>query len=260
MLIDSHCHLTDERYGTPDGIISAFDSDRIAEVVTVGYDLSSSARALAIAEENPRVYAAVGVHPDAASEITSDALRALETACRASKTVALGEIGLDYHYEGYKKESQAEAFVLQTELAKKVDLPIIIHLREASGDLQKLFETRVPHLPRAGVLHCFSASYEVAKYYLDKGFYVSFSGSVTFKNAEKLRDVARRIPLDRLMIETDSPYLAPQAVRGQTNYPKNVRYVAETLAEIRNVSAEEIEEITAQNTKRLFYKMEESIA
>lgn len=260
MLIDSHCHLTDERYGSPDGIISAFKSDGLTAAVTVGYDLASSERALAIASENPLVYAAVGVHPDAANEVAPDALLALEAACRASKTVALGEIGLDYHYEGYKKEVQAEAFVMQTELAKKVDLPIIIHLREASGDLQKLFETRVPLLPRAGVLHCFSGSYETAKFYLDRGFYVSFSGSLTFKNSERLRDVARRIPLKRLMIETDSPYLAPQAMRGQTNYPKNVRYVAETLAHVKNLAVEEIANITAENTKKLFYKMEVGVA
>jgi len=251
VLADSHCHLTME----------VFDSDReealarareagVAGLLTVPARIGDSALALALARSHPGVWAAAGIHPHEAGAYTDSIEQDLERLLDDPLVVAVGEIGLDYHYEHSPREAQREAFRRQLRLALKRRRPIVIHTREASEETVRILEEEAP--PAGGVFHCFSSGARTAAWALENGYYISFSGVLTFKNADDLRRIARDTPLDRTLIETDAPYLAPRPVRGQRNEPAHVRHVAVCLSEIHGVSAADAGRITASNFERLF--------
>ena len=244
-LFDSHCHLDDEKFDVDrDEALSRLREAGVETCVSVGSDIATSRRCLALARAHGFIYAAAGVHPHEAAK-AGDYLDDLTSLLKEEKVVALGEIGLDYYYDFSPRETQKKVMLEQMELAKALDMPCIFHIRDAHGDMIELFRAQKA-LPR-GIIHCFSGSAETAREYLRMGFFISFSGSVTFKNARGLVEAALAVPSDRLLIETDSPYLSPEPRRGRRNEPANVRYTLLKLAEIKGVAPEELAETTYRN-------------
>lgn len=253
MLIDSHAHLDDERFAADVGdVLTRARAAGIGRIVTVGTGIASCERAIALAAENPElVSAAVGIDPHHADEADDEALARLAEPARARRVVAVGETGLEYHYEAVPREAQQTAFRAQIGLALEADLPLIIHCREAFDDtLRILRECKCASL--RGVAHCFTGSMADAEAFLGLGFLLSFGGIVTFPNAKRLRAVAARVPLESILIETDSPYLAPQSQRGRRNEPAYVAHVADALAEVRGITSEEAARVTSANAMGLF--------
>lgn len=248
-MIDSHCHLNDPKLLVDlDGVIERARAAGVESFVVPGYDLLSSETADAIASKNDGVYALVGIHPHDAITYSDVVERRLEELLGNDRVVGLGEIGLDYHYDNSPREKQREVFIRQLELAKKVGKPIVIHSREAFLETFEIIRDYGKGLK--GVFHCFSGSYESAMRVIKElGFYISIAGPVTFKNAKEPLEVATRIPLEYLLIETDCPYLAPHPFRGKQNEPAYLPYIAERISEVRGIS---IIESTVENTKRLF--------
>lgn len=252
MLIDSHAHLDDSRFDRDrDKLIKDLKKAGVELVINPGGDLNSSIKAVALAEEYENIYAAVGVHPHSASEVDEATMDILRSFANRDKVIAIGEIGLDYYYDNSPRDVQRKWFREQLKLAKEVGLPVIIHSRDAAGDTYEILK-EAQDGSLTGVIHCYSGSVEMAMEYIKLGFYISLAGPVTFKKAIKPKEVAEAIPLDKLLIETDSPYLTPVPYRGKRNEPKYVRYVAETIAEIKGLSFEEVAKRTAENTKKLF--------
>ncbi|WAJ36354.1 TatD family hydrolase [Pseudomonas sp. GOM7] len=254
MLIDSHCHLDRLDLAAHGGSLdAALDAARAAGVghfLCIGVSADNAATVKSLAERYADVDCSVGVHPLDLEPGAEPALDWLLGELAHPKVVAIGETGLDYHYEPESAELQQASFRLHLEAARITGKPVIVHTREARADTLALL--REAGLPQAGVLHCFTEDWEMAKAALDIGFYISLSGIVTFRNAEALREVARQVPADRLLVETDSPYLAPVPHRGKPNLPQYVREVAEYLAVLRGVSYETLAEQTGNNFKRLF--------
>lgn len=251
-LFDSHCHLDDERFDEDrDETIARVHQNGVARCVCVGSDLPSSRRCIALAETHDFIYAAAGVHPHEAKDAPDDYLDQLRALLRHPKVVALGEIGLDYYYDFSPRDVQQRVMNEQIDLALETDMPVIFHIRDAHGDMFDLLRARGKRLP-AAVIHCCSASAEMVREYLKMGFYISFAGPITFKNAATPIEASRAVPLDRLLIETDSPYLAPVPMRGKRNEPTYVRYVLEKQAEIHGVDAQELAQITFENACRLY--------
>lgn len=254
MLIDSHAHITDEQYG--DGgksIIESMTADNLAAIVCVGCDEQSTLASIAVAHTDPRIYASVGVHPYYPETVTQELLDKFKELAQDKKVVAVGEFGLDYHHDVYDREAQIRAMNAQYDLARELKLPMIFHVREATGDFTEFLRAR--EFPESGVMHCFSGSVETAEICLKKGLYLSFGGKLTYKNSRHLQEAATLAPLDRILIETDAPYLSPAQCLGETNYPKNVAFVRDKLAELKGISSEQAENVTADNTKRLFFRM-----
>ncbi|HLR33730.1 MAG TPA: TatD family hydrolase [Tissierellales bacterium] len=252
MLIDSHAHLDDRRFDKDrESIINSFEDNDISLVINPGADLSSSIKAVNLAEKYEKVYAAVGVHPHSAKEMDESTMKILKSFSNRDKVVAIGEIGLDYYYDNSPRDIQRKWFIEQMRLAKEVNLPIIVHSRDAQQETFDLIKAEQDG-SLEGVLHCYSGSVEMAKEYIKLGFYISIAGPVTFKNARVLKEVVREIPLDKMLVETDSPYLTPEPYRGKRNDPIYVRFVAATIAEEKGVSFEEVARITGENTKKLF--------
>lgn len=255
MLIDSHCHLDCldlERLGLSlDEVIAQAKSSGVEKILSIGIDLVNAAKVLSIADEFEDVYASVGLHPS--EKVTTEPVKAdYLPLIDHPKVVALGEMGLDYHYNQDGLAEQRDRFRLQIQLAHQVKKPIIIHTRAAQDDTLSIMREESAR-DVGGVMHCFTESVEMAKQCLDLGFYVSISGIVTFKKADNVRDVARLVPLDRLLIETDAPYLTPVPFRGKPNQPAHVKYVAEKMAELKGVSVEQIAKVTTDNFNRLFF-------
>ena len=252
MLIDSHAHLDDERFDRDrERLIESLKENGIDLVINPGDDLQSSIKAVALAEKYENIYAAVGVHPHAAKEMDDATIGILKSFANREKVIAIGEIGLDYYYDNSPRNIQRQRFIEQLNLAKEVDLPVIIHSRSAAGEtFEILKEAQDGNLE--GVLHCYSGSVEMAIEYIKLGFYISIAGPITFKNSRVAKEVAKAVPLDKLLIETDSPYLTPEPYRGKRNEPIYVRYVAGTIAEAKGLSFEEIAKATAENAKKLF--------
>ena len=248
MFTDTHTHLLDDRFDeTREQIIRDFEENKIDFVIECGTDEKDSRKAALLAAGNSRIFAAVGVHPHSASEFSDQTEREIAALAKMQKVVAIGEIGLDFHYDFSPRKVQQDVFARQIALGKRLDLPIVVHSREAAEPTFEMLKEA-----GRGVLHCFSGSAEMAVKYVERGFYIAFGGSVTFKNARKTVETAQIIPLDRILIETDCPYLSPEPKRGQTNQPANVRYVAAKLAEIRGISIEEIADAAKKNAMRLF--------
>ncbi|THE11452.1 TatD family deoxyribonuclease [Bacillus timonensis] len=252
MLIDTHAHLNAIQYQEDlEEVIERALSEGIERIVVVGFDRETITRAIQLAEQYEFIYATVGWHPVDAIDMKDEDLKWIEELCAHPKVVALGEMGLDYHWDKSPKDIQKEVFRKQIALAKKVKLPIIIHNREATSDIIEILQEENAS-EVGGIMHCFTGSVEVAKQCIDMNFYISFGGPVTFKNAKKPKEVAAEIPLDRLLIETDCPYLTPHPFRGKRNEPSYVKYVAEQIAELKGVSFEEIAQKTSDNAMRFF--------
>lgn len=255
MLIDTHAHLTDPKYHGAQEIIDSMDADGLERIICVGFNEFSSAYSVKIAEQNEKIYAAVGVHPSDAAAAGQGYLGALAELAESKKCVAIGEIGLDYHYEDTDKRAQHKVLVEQLELIQTRKLPAVFHVRDAYGDFYDIIKEYKHCLTGGAIMHCFSGSKETALTYADMGFYVSFSGSITFKNS-RAGEIIAALPLDKILIETDCPYLAPTPYRGEVNYPKYVRCQAEKIAEVRGMAVDEVIEITKENAYRAFPKMQ----
>ncbi|MDR5659206.1 TatD family hydrolase [Serpentinicella sp. ANB-PHB4] len=252
MLFDSHAHLDDRRFDKDrEQVIEAAKNQGVKYILNVGADVSSSVAAVNLAKKYNMIYAAVGVHPHEAKTMDEDTIDILKSLSGNEKVVAIGEIGLDFHYDNSPRDIQRKWFKKQIELAKEVNLPIIIHDREANGEVFKILMEHKAW-ETGCVLHCYSGSVELAKEYIKKGIYISLAGPVTFKNAKKTYEVAKEIPLEHLLIETDCPYLAPVPKRGKRNEPAFVQYVADTIAQAKGIDVEAVMETTANNAKRLF--------
>ncbi len=255
MLIDTHAHLTDEKlFPELDTIVSGMSADGLEYIVSVGCDRKSSEDCLAVSEKYDRVYSTVGIHPHDAKDATSEDYAFFEKALQSEKCVAIGEIGLDYHYDLSPREVQQRVFVEQLELAYSLKAPVVIHLREAYGDMLELLKQNAQKLYYGSLIHCYSGSREMLGEFLRFGSLISFGGSLTFKNARHAPEVAAAVPEDGFVVETDCPYLTPEPFRGRVNYPKYVGFAAKKLAEIRGTTFEEIARITTNNAKR-FYKL-----
>ena len=259
VLIDTHCHLDLEVFDADrESVLARAMESGVTRVVNPAVDLESGAAVLRLTEKHTGVFAAVGIHPNSTARFHPDLVVQIEAQARSSsKVVAIGEIGLDYHWDDSPKNVQWAAFEAQLALATRLELPVIIHNREASEDVITVLRAWLPTLPEVlrahpGVLHSFSAPAPIADEALALGFYLGFTGPVTYKKADDLRGVAACVPADRLLVETDSPYLTPQAHRGQRNEPAYVCYVAERLAALRNVTNEVFAHQTTTNAERLF--------
>jgi len=252
MLIDSHCHIDDARYDADrEAMIQRARDAGVGHFVTIGCDLDTSCAAVALAQKYPFISATVGVHPHEVKHIKDGWYDELSALAKSGRVVAYGEIGLDYHYDHSPREVQRARYREQVRLARELRLPIVIHTREAQDDTIAILKEEKGG-EAGGVFHCFSGDAWLAKDALDLGFYLSFSGVVTFQNATMLRDIVKTVPLDRILVETDAPYLTPAPHRGKRNEPAYVRHVAEKIAEIHGISVQEVEDATTQNTRRLF--------
>jgi len=253
MLFDSHAHLNDERFDEDrDELINSLKEKSVDLVVNPGADIETSKSAVELSKKYDFIYAAVGVHPHDVSDLDDTAIDTLRNlAIENNKVVSIGEIGLDYYYDYSPRDSQKEWFKKQILLANELKLPIIIHDRDAHADTFDIIkEYKSDEI--GCVLHCYSGSVELAREYIKLGCYISIPGTVTFKNSRKVREVAREIPLDRLFIETDSPYMAPEPHRGKRNDPSLVAFVADKIAQEKGISYEEVCDKTKENAKKFF--------
>lgn len=251
-LFDSHCHLNMREYaGRVKEVLERASSRGVEGLLVVGFDLPSSREAVRLAESYPQVYASVGVHPHDARLYPDGPGSGIESLCASARVVAVGETGLDYHYDNSPRDVQREVFRAHISLARRRKKPLVVHVREAYPDaLSILREERAFDV--GGVAHCFSGGREEAFAFLDMGFYVSFAGPITYPKAQVLREVFRALPMDRVLAETDSPYLAPQPVRGRRNEPSNLVHVVEAMARIRGLPFEEMARVLWDNTLRAF--------
>ncbi len=252
MWIDAHCHLEDDAFGDDlDAVIARAYAAGVQAMVTAGADLASSRAALAIAEKYDRVYAAVGIHPENAETCDEAALAELRTLARHPKVVAIGEIGLDFHYaDGAPHAAQELALTAQLDLAQDLGKPVVLHDRDAHAELMELLQRREGR--PGGMLHCFSGGSVMARQAIDLGFYISVAGNITFPNARTLREVVRALPLGHILVETDAPYLAPQPRRGRRNEPAFVALTGAHLAELLNLDLAVLQETVRQNSRALF--------
>ena len=253
-LVDSHAHIQGAEFSDDiDGVIQRAKQAGVEKIVVVGGagDLASNRRAVELARSHAGVFATVGMHPHDAKAVSEAELAQLRELSGDSKVVAIGETGLDFYYNHSPREIQIEIFRRFIRMARETMLPLIVHDRDAHREIADLLQAEGEGELR-GVIHCFTGDYDAARAFLDLGFYISFSGILTFKNAGPLRDVARKLPLDRMLVETDSPYLAPVPHRGKRNEPAFVRVVAETIATLKEMRLEEVAEATTRNVQELF--------
>ena len=251
MLFDTHAHMDDHAFDEDrEALLASLPRQGICLLMNPGCSLASSENASRLSREYDYIYAAAGSHPDVADEVDDQVLDRYRALCRENPKIrAIGEIGLDYHYEDIPREIQLQAFRAQMALAKELGLPVIVHERDAHEDGMKVVE-EFPEV--TGVFHCYSGSAEMAKVLVKKGWYIGFTGVLTFKNARKALEVARSVPLDRIVLETDCPYMAPEPFRGRRNDPGKLYRMAEKLAELHGLSVEEIHTVTTENGKRLY--------
>lgn len=249
MIFDSHSHYDDEAFNDDrDEILSSLINNEVGTVVSIGCDEKSSMDAKRLSEKYPFIYFTAGFHPEFAEELNDDALSFLKEIAKNEKMVAIGEIGLDYHYDAPEREIQKSAFIKQLKLARELDLPVCIHCRDAVGDVMEI----IKKYPAKGIFHCYSGSAETAKEILKLGYYISFSGTVTFKNAKNVKETAAAVPSDRYLVETDCPYLSPEPNRGKRNSSVNLVHTLKALAEIRGISYERAVRETEENAKRIY--------
>ena len=250
MLFDTHAHLNDPAFDEDrEELILGLQDKGIEFVLNAGCCLESSKDCIAMAEKYPFIYASIGSHPDSADEVNEEVIEAYRQMAQHPKVKAIGEIGADYYYETIPREIQLKAFRMQMELAKELDMPVIVHERNAHDDGMKVVKE---FKGVTGVFHCYSGSAEMARQLVDMGWYIGFTGVLTFKNARKAVETAERIPLDRIVLETDCPFMAPEPFRGRRNDPGYLFRMAERLAEIRGISVEEVHAVTTENAKKLY--------
>ena len=253
-LIDSHAHIQGKEYtGEVDAVIGRAREAGVQQIIVVGGagDMSSNTAAVALAESWPNLYATVGMHPHDAKDVGEEELQQLKELAAHPKVIAVGETGLDYYYNHSPREVQRRVFAQFIRLASETDLPLVVHERDAAREVAELLRGEGEGKIR-GVIHCFTGDYAAACAYLDLGFYLSLTGIITFKNAEPLREVVRKMPLDRIFVETDSPYLTPVPHRGRRNEPAYVRFVAATIASVKGLNIEELARVTTNNVRALF--------
>lgn len=247
---DTHAHYIDNRFSEDREKLLKFlkNEGNVDYIVNVGYDIESSVQAVELSKKFDFCYSVIGVHPHDADLVTPVDYDILRKLSQNEKVVAIGETGLDYHYDNSDREKQKKEFVNHLDLAKELDLPVVIHSRDATKDTLDIIAPK----DNTGVFHCFAGSVETAKIVLNKGYYISFAGTVTYKNASNLKEVAAYVPDDRFVIETDCPYLAPVPVRGERNTSYNLKYIVEEIASLRGDTPENIAKLSMENAKRLF--------
>ncbi len=254
MLTDTHCHLSELTDSQLEAVLTNAEQNDVSRMIAIGagYGVEQNCKTLDIAQRYPHIFCALGMHPHDAKDVTPENLAQLGDLIKSSpKVVAVGEIGLDYHYMNSDKITQQRVFEDYIDLALGAKKPVVIHDRDCDFDAVNTLKAKGAD-QIGGIVHCFSGTWELAQRYLDLGFYVSFSGIITFKKADDLREVVKKVPLERLLIETDSPFLAPVPYRGKTNEPAYVKFVAQEMARLRGVSYEDIGKQTTENAKRLF--------
>lgn len=253
MYFDTHAHLDDERFDEDrEELIAQMMQEGIAPCMTVGANMRMNRINVELAKRyEGYLYASVGLHPHDADQLNEETMAQMKEWAKLPQVKAWGEIGLDYYYDRSARDVQREAFIKQLDAAMEMNLPVILHIRDAHGDALEILRARKGNLPR-GVVHCYSGSWESAQEYMSLGFDISFTGSVTFKNAVKLAEVSDKIPLERMMIETDCPYMAPVPFRGKRNDPIKVKTIAQFLADRRGMDVEELARITRENGLKLF--------
>ena len=248
-IFDSHAHYTDKAFNEDRGImLGSLKESGVCGIINCGADIESSVSSVDLASKYDYIYAACGIHPEEADKTPENYIDILRDLAKNEKCVAIGEIGLDYYWRQDTKDLQKELFEKQILLSKELDLPIIVHDREAHGDTMEILKK---HRPK-GVLHCFSGSPETAAEVLKLGMYIGLGGALTFKNARKAVEVAQMLPLDRLLLETDCPYMAPVPMRGKRNNSGYIPFIAEKVAEIKGIDPQSVLDVTMENTKRLF--------
>ena len=251
-LFDSHCHVDEPKFDDDrEDVLTRMAEAGVTRYAVIGSDMATSRHSADFAAAHPGCYAAIGIHPHEAKGFVEDDLQRLADWSKEEKVVAIGEIGLDYYYDLSPRETQMTVCEAQMELAWELSLPVAYHIRDAHQDMLDIMKRHKKHLT-GGIIHCFSGSYEMAKELVKRGWYIGFTGVVTFKNARKAVEVAEKIPLDRILIETDCPYMAPEPFRGRRNDPSLVPFVAKKIAELRGISAEAAAAATAENARRLF--------
>ena len=251
MIFDSHAHYDLEQFDEDrDELLSSMGDHQVGAIVNVGSDWDSVAETVALAEKYPHVYAAVGIHPDEVGILDEERFAFLREQCQRDKVVAVGEIGLDYYWDHESHDVQKKWFIRQLELARELDLPVSIHSREAAADTMEIMKTHGRGL--RGVIHCFSYSLEQAREYIKMGYHIGVGGVVTFKNGRKLKEIVTEIPLEHILLETDSPYLAPEPFRGKRNDSSYLTYVAEEIANLKGITCAEVIAQTEKNARELF--------
>lgn len=251
MIFDSHAHYDAEQFhDDQQEVISTMPENGVGTIINVGADWDSVTEAVRLAEQYPHVYAAVGIHPDEVGSLNEERFAIMRRQCEHKKVVAVGEIGLDYYWDNESHETQKQWFIRQLELARELDLPVIIHSRDAAEDTLAIMKEYAKGL--RGVIHCFSYSKELAEEYVKMGFHIGIGGVVTFKNGRKLKEVTEETPLERILLETDCPYLAPEPYRGKRNASNYLVHVAQAIAGIKGITYEEVVEQTEKNGKELF--------
>ncbi len=253
--IDVHAHLSDPKYGGDiSAVINNMKVASVKRVINCGYDLSSSEQIAEMSEKYDNMYYCAGVHPDDAKTLSDEVLNRIKQLCRSEKCVAVGEIGFDFYWNKSTEEEQIKAFERQMELADELLLPFVVHSREASAKTQKFLKDRKSLINHGFLMHCYSESAESAKVYEDLGAYFSFGGVITFKNAKK-GDIVKSIPIDRILSETDCPYLSPEPYRGSVNDPSRIPLIVAKIAEFKGITIEETVNEINKNAERLFYKL-----
>lgn len=252
MIFDSHAHYNDSRFNDDRfSVLSSMPEKNVGYIMNVADSMDSLDRVLELAKKYPFIWASVGVHPEAAGNLTDKDMDTLAEYAKNEKVKAIGEIGLDYYYDDVEKPIQKKWFSRQIELAKEVKLPIIVHDRDAHGDCMDILKASGAS-EVGGILHCFSGSREMAREVLDLGMYIGIGGTLTFKNARRVREVAEYVPIERIVLETDCPYLAPEPFRGKRNSSDLIKYIAEALSEIKGIPTNEVEKITCENAKKCY--------
>jgi len=252
LTFDTHAHLQDKKLrGDLENILNRAGQAGVEKITCVGYDLPSSQEAVLLARKYKQIYAAVGVHPHDAETLTPEVLQKLRELSKDPKVVAIGEIGLDYYRDLSPRDKQKEAFIEQIKLAHEIGKPIIIHDRDANQDVMDIIK-KYKAGRNEGIMHCYSGNLPLAIESIKEGFYISFAGPLTYKNAKKAQEVAAKIPVDRLLAETDCPYLTPEPLRGKVNEPAHVRYVIEKMAELRSQHPDEIAYLTGRNARKVY--------
>ena len=254
MIFDSHAHYDSEQFNEDrEELLLSMEENGVGIIVNSGANWSSVTEVVELAHRYPFVYAAVGMHPDEVGDLNEERFEYLKSQCQKDKVVAVGEIGLDYYWDNESHDVQKKWFIRQLELARELDLPVIIHSRDAAADTLEIMKEYGQGL--RGVIHCFSYSIELAREYVKMGFHIGIGGVVTFKNGRKLKEIAAEIPIERILLETDCPYLAPVPFRGKRNCSAYISYVAQEIASLKGISYEEVVAQTEQNGKELFHIM-----
>lgn len=249
---DSHAHYNDERFDEDrDKLLQDIYGEGITKIINAGYSLESSKKAVEIAEKYDFIYATAGISPNDIDDFKKQDLEEIEKLAQNKKVVAIGEIGLDYHWNTENKKLQKEVFISQIEIANKLNLPIVIHTREAIFDTLEILKNQIKCVKK-GIFHCCPLNIDLVREGLKLGFYISFAGPITFKNSKNAEEIIKMVPMERILIETDSPYLSPEPLRGKRNDSRNVKYMAQKIAEVKEISLDKVAEATYNNSKSVF--------